>query len=103
MQTGLYGRPETRTVSCTSLRDYRVPCSFHAMKIGISGGSGFLGHALAERLAHDGHAIVVLTRGAPSAGAAVQKVTWQPDGSAGAWRSEIESAGAVINLAGESI
>jgi uncharacterized protein len=73
------------------------------MKIVVSGGMGFLGRPLADALAHDGHAVVVLTRGAPSTGAAIQKVTWTPDGSVGAWRSEIEGAGAVINLAGESI
>jgi uncharacterized protein (TIGR01777 family) len=73
------------------------------MKIVISGGTGFLGRPLTDALAHDGHAVVVLTRGAPSAGAAIQKVTWQPNGSVGAWGSEINGAGAVINLAGESI
>src|SRR5215475_12407408 len=73
------------------------------MKIVISGGTGFLGHALADRLTHDGHAVVLLTRGAASAGAAVQKVNWQPNGSVGVWASEVDGAGAVINLAGESI
>jgi uncharacterized protein (TIGR01777 family) len=73
------------------------------MKVVISGGTGFLGRALADCLAHDGHAIVLLTRGPAPAGAAIQRVTWQPDGSVGAWRSEIDGAGAVINLAGESI
>jgi uncharacterized protein len=73
------------------------------MKIVIAGGTGFLGRPLADRLAHDGHAVVVLTRGAPSAGGAVKKIPWQPDGSVGAWVSEIDGVGAVINLAGESI
>src|SRR5262245_41809310 len=73
------------------------------MKIVISGGTGFLGRPLADRLAQDGHAIVVLTRGSASADAVTRKVVWQPDGSVGAWGSEIEGAGAVINLAGESI
>jgi uncharacterized protein (TIGR01777 family) len=73
------------------------------MKIVVSGGTGFLGRPLTDALAHDGHAVVVLTRGAPSAGAAVQKVHWEPDGSVSAWGSEVDGAGAVINLAGESI
>jgi len=33
------------------------------MKIVISGGTGFLGRPLTDALAHDGHSIVVLTRG----------------------------------------
>ena len=73
------------------------------MKIVISGGTGFLGRPLAEQLAHDGHTIVVLTRGSASAGTVTRKVAWRPDGSVGTWGSEIDGAGAVINLAGESI
>jgi uncharacterized protein (TIGR01777 family) len=73
------------------------------MKIVISGGTGFLGRPLTEALAHDGHSVVVLTRGQPSTAPSTRRVTWLPDGSAGPWASEIEGAGAVINLAGESI
>lgn len=73
------------------------------MKIVLSGGTGFLGRPLAEALNRDGHSLVVLTRGQPSAGTTIRRVTWQPDGSAGAWASEVDGADAVINLAGESI
>jgi hypothetical protein len=73
------------------------------MKIVIAGGTGFLGRPLTDALAHDGHSIVVLTRGSPSAGASVRRVAWQPDGSVGGWASELDGADAVINLTGESI
>lgn len=73
------------------------------MKIVIAGGTGFLGRPLADALAHDGHSIVVLTRGSPSTGGIARLVTWRPDGSVGSWASEIDGAGVVINLTGESI
>jgi len=73
------------------------------MKIIIAGGTGFLGRPLAEALVHDGHSLVLLTRGQPSADASIRRVSWRPDGSAGAWAAEIDGATAVINLSGESI
>src|SRR2546423_12921466 len=75
------------------------------MRIVIAGGSGFLGRPLAASLVADGHEVVVLTRGhAAARGSGYPRpVRWTPDGTAGAWRSEIDGAGAVINLAGESI
>ena len=72
------------------------------MRIVIAGGTGFLGRALADSLARDGHAIVVLSRSASRAGSA-RSVQWAADGSPGAWASEINGADAVVNLAGESI
>jgi uncharacterized protein (TIGR01777 family) len=74
------------------------------MKIVISGATGFLGRPLAAALTRDGHTVAVLSRstGAPPAGAD-RLVPWTPDGTAGAWATEIDGAGAVINLAGESI
>jgi uncharacterized protein (TIGR01777 family) len=72
------------------------------MKIVIAGGTGFLGGALTTSLTADGHEVVVLTREArPRDG--IRAVTWTPDGNAGAWASAIDGAGAVVNLAGESI
>jgi uncharacterized protein len=75
------------------------------MRIVIAGGRGFLGRPLAASLGADGHDVVVLTRGhAAARGSGYPRpVPWTPDGTAGAWRSEIDGAGAVINLAGESI
>jgi hypothetical protein len=66
------------------------------MRIVIAGGTGFLGTPLAASLERDGHDIVVLTRGSTG-------VTWTPNGETGPWASVVDGAGAVINLAGESI
>jgi uncharacterized protein len=74
------------------------------MKIVISGATGFLGRPLAAALALDGHTLVVLSRGGSTPPPGTERlITWTPDGSAGAWAAEIDGAGAVINLAGESI
>src|SRR6185503_7328031 len=71
----------------------------------IAGGSGFLGRPLAAALAADGHDIVTLSRGAAAKGAQAlaRAVAWTPDGNIGPWAAEIDGAGAVVNLAGESI
>ncbi|MCU1383799.1 MAG: hypothetical protein JWL71_2496 [Acidobacteria bacterium] len=74
------------------------------MNIVIAGGSGFLGRPLTAALVHDGHDVIILTRGAtgsPPRGA--RAVTWNPNGESGAWAAAIDGAAAVINLAGESI
>jgi uncharacterized protein (TIGR01777 family) len=75
------------------------------MRIVIAGGSGFLGRPLAAALARDGHEIVVLTRGGGAARghAQLRSVVWTPDGETGPWSADIDGAGAVVNLAGESI
>ena len=79
------------------------------MKIIIAGGTGFLGRPLGEALARDGHEIVVLSRRASDNGAGgqlgsrVSLASWTPDGRVGSWASVIDGAGAVVNLAGESI
>jgi uncharacterized protein (TIGR01777 family) len=75
------------------------------MRIVISGGSGLLGGLLREALQREGHEFVVLTRGPASHDQAVatRHVTWTPDGSVGPWAVDLEGAGAVVNLAGESI
>jgi hypothetical protein len=79
------------------------------MLIVIAGGTGFLGQPLATSLAAEGHAVVVLTRrrvapapGHPTAGS-IGYVEWSPDGTLGPWSRTLEGAGALINLAGESI
>ncbi|PYR52897.1 MAG: epimerase, partial [Acidobacteria bacterium] len=89
------------------------------MKVVIAGGSGFLGRPLAAALTADGHDVVTLTRVAPAArganrnamaaadgsakASAERSAAWTPDGRTGPWASEIDAAGAVVNLAGESI
>ena len=69
------------------------------MRIVVAGGSGFLGGALVRAWRGDGHEVKVLTRHAASDG----DVPWAPESSGGGWRSTIEGAGAVVNLAGEGI
>jgi uncharacterized protein len=77
------------------------------MTIVIAGGTGFLGRALTDALTAAGHDVVVLTRGGGDArlsGAGrVRRVSWTPDGSAGAWAPVVGSCDALVNLAGESI
>jgi uncharacterized protein (TIGR01777 family) len=75
------------------------------MKILIAGGSGFLGSALTAQLIDTGHDVVVLTRRDAAARTRphLTVATWTPDGHAGPWAIALAGAGAVINLAGESI
>ncbi len=69
------------------------------MRIVVAGGSGFLGGALVRAWRDDGHEVKVLTRHPAS----VDDVPWSPQPSGGDWRSTLEGAGAVVNLAGEGI
>jgi hypothetical protein len=71
------------------------------VRILLAGGSGLLGRALGARLGRDGHTVRVLTR-RPRPGMP-DDVPWTPDGSAGAWASEVGEADALVNLAGEGI
>jgi len=73
------------------------------MKIIVTGGTGFIGHALVSELARQGHEVVVLTRkaGRPSQ-SSVRFVEWDARSTA-SWQAEVASADAVVNLAGEPI
>ena len=75
------------------------------MRVVIAGGSGFLGLPLAQRLSAEGHDVLILTRRRDfmAGDGRVRAITWTPHGEAGGWASEIDGAGAVVNLAGESI
>ena len=75
------------------------------MRVVIAGGSGFLGLPLAQRLSAEGHDVLILTRRRDfmAGDGRVRAITWTPHGDAGGWASEIDGAGAVVNLAGESI
>jgi uncharacterized protein (TIGR01777 family) len=75
------------------------------MRLVIAGGSGFLGRPLAAAFVKEGHDVAILTRlAAPGRGGPpARAVPWTPDGLAGPWATEIDGAGAVVNLAGESI
>ncbi len=73
------------------------------MRIIVTGGTGFIGHALVENLARQGHEVAVLTRKAGHASqASVRFVEWDAH-SAGPWQSEVAAADAVVNLAGAPI
>lgn len=70
------------------------------MKVVIPGGSGHLGTHLARELHTKGHHVVVLSRRPKAEPWPVVK--W--DGrTVGAWAEELESADAVVNLAGRSV
>ena len=80
------------------------------MRVLIAGGSGFLGRNLATLLGAKGHHVQILTRRSSNSPdlsrrseAKAEAITWNPDGSAGALPQHLEGAGAVVNLAGESI
>jgi len=70
------------------------------MKVVVTGGTGFLGGALVAALRADGHVVVVLTRRPARASGEMQ---WIPASGTGPWIQAFEGAGAVVNLAGESI
>jgi uncharacterized protein len=75
------------------------------MKVVVAGGSGFIGRRLVERLAGDGHSVVLLSRSSrPKAPlpAGATLVRWD-GGSKGEWHSAVDGAGAVVNFSGESI
>ncbi len=73
------------------------------MKIVIPGGSGHLGRFLSRELAQAGHEIVVLSR-QPRLDRVPGIVERGWDGrTLGAWAEELDSAAAVINLAGRSV
>jgi uncharacterized protein (TIGR01777 family) len=72
------------------------------MKIVVSGGSGFIGEPLVRALLARGDDAAVLTRD-PSRVRAGRGVQWNPSQPGGAWRDEVATAGAVVNLAGENV
>ena len=76
------------------------------MRILITGGTGFIGTALAANLAVDSHDVIVLTRSPEKAGRklppGVRAAGWDGRTAAG-WAELADGAGAIINLAGESI
>ncbi len=75
------------------------------MRILITGGTGLIGRELAASLAADKHEVILLTRNPQSATGlptGVRAEAW--DGrTANGWGGLVDGAGAVVNLAGESI
>jgi len=75
------------------------------MRVIITGGTGMIGRELAKSFSVDGHEVILLSRSPGNAinlPPGVRAVYW--DGStARGWGELVEDAGAVINLAGETI
>lgn len=75
------------------------------MRVIITGGTGLIGKALANSLAHDHHEVIVLSRNpnrTNGLAAGVKVVTWDARSAQG-WGELADGAGAIVNLAGESI
>lgn len=75
-------------------------------RIIITGGTGFIGRPLSQRLIERGYEVVCLTRNVPAAkekwGNRIKFVDWNGRNAVG-WGGYAEGALAIINLAGESI
>ncbi|MBI3313969.1 MAG: TIGR01777 family protein [Candidatus Omnitrophica bacterium] len=74
------------------------------MKIVVSGGTGFVGHALVQELSQKGHQIILLSRkpsNHPSQPSVISLV-WDAK-TLGTWADQINGADAVINLSGEPL
>ena len=70
------------------------------MRLFITGGTGFIGTGLCQRLLEDGHELTVLTRQPPRPAASrVHYLAW----SSPTWSTALAPCDAVINLAGESV
>ncbi len=75
------------------------------MKIAVTGGTGFIGSRLVERLQAEEHQILLLVRNVPSAQKRfpqAEVVAYQPKKS-GDWQQSIAGCDGVVNLAGEPI
>jgi hypothetical protein len=75
------------------------------MKIAVTGGTGFIGSRLVERLQTEGHQVLLLVRHKQSAQRRfpqAEVVVYQPKES-GDWQQAIAGCDGVVNLAGEPI
>lgn len=75
------------------------------MRIIVTGGSGFIGRALTESLAGDGHEVLILSRSPEKVAglpANARTVGWDGRSSAG-WGELADGADAIVNLAGENL
>ncbi|MCG9893630.1 MAG: TIGR01777 family oxidoreductase [Thermosynechococcaceae cyanobacterium MS004] len=75
------------------------------MKVAVTGGTGFIGSRLVERLQAEGHQVLLLTRNpaqAQSKFPQAEVVEYSPKVS-GAWQQSISGCDGVINLAGEPL
>jgi uncharacterized protein (TIGR01777 family) len=75
------------------------------MRVAITGGSGFIGSAVAREMGGAGHEVVILTRDVANVNTLppnTRAVEW--DGKTGAgWASLLDGDTAIVHLAGESI
>lgn len=72
------------------------------MRVVISGGGGFIGEPLVRALLARGDDVAVLTRHSSHVNAG-RALVWDPSARDEAWRREVASADAVVNLAGENV
>ena len=75
------------------------------MKIAVTGGTGFVGARLVERLLSEGHQVLLLVRDRAKAQAKFPQaeiVEYQPKTS-GAWQQSISGCDGIVNLAGEPL
>jgi uncharacterized protein len=74
------------------------------MRVIVTGGTGFIGPKLCERLVAKGHDVIALTRDASRSRdhvhPKVRVVSWA---EGAAWEGFVDGAGALVNLAGETI
>jgi uncharacterized protein len=69
------------------------------MRIAVTGGTGFLGSELVNRLRSEGHTVAVLTRHPTQPG----EIRWSAERLSPEWTTAIEETDAVVHLAGASI
>ena len=74
------------------------------MQVLLTGGTGFIGQRVVQALIERGDVCTVISRSGrdPWNNPSVRVVTADPV-SPGQWQSEVETANAIINLAGETI
>jgi uncharacterized protein len=75
------------------------------MKVFITGGTGFVGTTLTEKLKEEGHEVTLLTRSIKSHSAATQGVSYLEGDPTrkGPWQEKVADHDVAINLAGASI
>jgi hypothetical protein len=75
------------------------------MKIFITGGTGFVGSTLSQRLAQDGHEVTVLTRSLKGQPVGLKGISYAEGDPTqeGPWQEKVADQDVVINLAGASI
>jgi uncharacterized protein len=73
-----------------------------SQRVVLAGGSGFLGTRLAEALSARHYEVVILTRRPRPGAGAVRERQWDGE-TVTDWRTELDGAAAVVNLAGRSV